>query len=53
MEIMWKYCGNIENMLLKYSGLAILSTENEHAKRMDIDKLVNISAEEKGRRKNF
>ena len=42
------------NMLQnRLSGLAILSIENEKAKKMDVDELVNIFAEKKCRRKKF
>jgi hypothetical protein len=37
----------------RLSGLAILSIENEKAKKMDVDELVNIFAEKKCRRKKF
>ena len=37
----------------RLSGLAILSIENENAKKMDVDELVNIFAEKKCRRKKF
>mgnify|MGYP003476590067 FL=1 len=37
----------------RLSGLAILSIENENAKKMDVDELVNIFAEKKCRRKKY
>ena len=37
----------------RLSWLAILSIENEKAKKMDVDELVNIFAEKKCRRKKF
>ena len=37
----------------RLSGLAILSIENEQAKQMGVDELVNIFAEKKSRKEKF